>query len=123
MGALVALTGEGVDPKALTTLASQIAMHIVGLNPKCIDTESPILKEELAKAQAEKPNTTVADVTEDVVLLEQKLFGGAGETVKDVLAKTGSQVRVSAFLRLVVGEGIEKKETDFANEVMGMVKS
>lgn len=119
MGALVALTGEGAN----ATLATQIAMHVVGLNPKCIDTDSPILKEEVTKAQATKPNVTAADLAEDVVLLEQKLFTGSGETVKEALAKAGPQVRVHAFTRLAVGEGIEKKEADFADEVMGMVKS
>jgi len=131
LGAMVTLLPphDNADHASLSNLASQIAMHIVGLNPKCVDTDSPALAQALAAAQAApnaRANITTADIAEDVVLLEQKFFGGSGETVREVLARAGNPgapVRVHSFLRLAVGEGIEKVETDFAEEVKGMVKN
>ena len=130
LGALVTLVPphDNADRNALTKLAAQIAMHIVGLNPKCVDTDSPVVTQALADARA-APNAradiSAADIAEDVVLLEQKFFGGDGETVREMLARAGAPgtpVRVHSFLRLAVGEGIDKVKSDFADEVMGMVK-
>jgi len=131
IGALVTLipSHDSADRNALATLATQIAMHIVGLNPKCVDNDSPALTQALEIARAApnaRANITAADIAEDVVLLEQKFFAGNGETVREALAHAGTPgqpVRVHSFLRLAVGEGIEKVQSDFADEVMGMVKN
>jgi len=68
---------------------------------------------------------TNADADE-VALLAQKFFLGDEETVREVLAREGERlgapVHVHSFMRLQVGEGIEKKEDNFAAEVMGMIK-
>eukprot|EP00026_Physarum_polycephalum_P011740 Phypoly_transcript_11982.p1 GENE.Phypoly_transcript_11982~~Phypoly_transcript_11982.p1 ORF type:complete len:353 (+),score=79.36 Phypoly_transcript_11982:69-1127(+) len=131
IGALVTLlpsSHDNADRNTLTTLATQIAMHIVGLNPKCVDNDSPALTQALEAARAApnaRTNITAADIAEDVVLLEQKFFAGNGETVREALARAGTPgapVRVHSFLRLAVGEGIEKVQSDFADEVMGMMK-
>ena len=63
---------------------------------------------------------------EEVVLLEQ-VFVIDGETrvrkvVENAAADVGAPVKLSAFTRYVLGEGIEKKEEDFAAEVAAAVK-
>lgn len=126
LGALVTVISDASDKTALTRIATQLAMHVVGLNPLCLDVDGPAVAEALTRARAKRPQATAADVAEDVALLEQKFFSGTGESVKEMLAKEGEKlgapVRVHSFMRLAVGEGIEKKEDNFAQEVMGMIK-
>ena len=64
---------------------------------------------------------------EETVLLEQ-VYVVDGETrIKDVVANAakelGVPVKLTAFRRYALGEGIEKKETDFAAEVAAQLKS
>ena len=58
---------------------------------------------------------------EDQCLLEQKYVKDDTKTVREVLtdavARIGENIRVRRFVRFVVGEGLEKKNTDFASEV------
>jgi elongation factor Ts len=58
---------------------------------------------------------------EDKCLLEQKFVKDDTKTVREVLteavARIGENIRVRRFVRFVVGEGLEKKSTDFASEV------
>lgn len=64
----------------------------------------------------------------DIALLEQRYFLGDGnETVREHLNKEAKRlgldkIKVHSFTRLVVGEGIEKKEEDFAKQVADQLK-
>lgn len=136
IGVLVALESTG-DVAALTETGKKIAMHIAAANPRfltvadvdaaTIDHEKGIYAEQAKNSG--KPEAIIAKMVEgrmrkfyeEVVLTEQAFIMDPDKKIKDVvadLAKTlGTEVRLSAFVRFGLGEGIEKKQEDFAAEV------
>lgn len=129
IGVVVALDGGNQE------LARDIAMHIAAAKPEAIAPENVapavIAKErEIAEAKAAesgKPANIVEKMVEGAVkkfLSEVSLVEQA--FVKDTEIKVGqllsrNNARVVQFVRLEVGEGIEKKEVDFAAEVAAAV--
>ena len=115
-------------------LAKGLAMHIAAMNPQYLTpADAPadfVAKEkEIALAQmSDKDKAKPAEIQEKMIsgklsktLAEISLTGQAyvldtDVTVEQALKKEGAEVL--SFQRLVVGEGIEKKEDDFAAEVM-----
>jgi elongation factor Ts len=142
IGVLVALESTG-DKEKLTALGRQIAMHIAATNPQALDIasvdpamlarEKAVLTEQAA-ASGKAPQVIekmvegrVRKYYEETVLLEQ-VYVVDGETrIKDVIANAakelGVPVKLVAFRRYALGEGIEKKETDFAAEVAAQLKA
>jgi elongation factor Ts len=142
IGVLVALESTG-DKEKLTALGRQIAMHIAATNPQALDIasvdpamlarEKAVLTEQAA-ASGKAPQVIekmvegrVRKYYEETVLLEQ-VYVVDGETrIKDVIANAakelGVPVKLAAFRRYALGEGIEKKETDFAAEVAAQLKA
>jgi elongation factor Ts len=136
IGVLVGLESTA-DATRLEELGKQIAMHIAALNPLAIDEtgvdadvidrERKIAREKAAESG--KPADIVEKMVEGGVrkfLSESTLMGqifviDMKSKIADVLAKAGKDwgapVKVSQFVRFQLGEGIEKKETDFAAEV------
>ena len=57
---------------------------------------------------------------EDVCLLDQTFVKNSDQKVRDFVKSTGGNV--TGFKRFAVGEGIEKKEDNFAEELMSQVK-
>jgi len=126
IGVLVAL--EGGDQ----ALARDVAMHIAALNPAYVDADqvpAEVLEKEkdILRAQAEdsgKPAEIVEKMITgrlnkhlaEITLVGQPFVKDSDVTVGKLLAGKGAKVR--AFVRLEVGEGIEKEEADFATEVM-----
>jgi elongation factor Ts len=128
IGVLVEMKG-GSDE-----LARGIAMHVAAMNPLYLSPEQVpaeiVAKEkEIALAQmSEKDRTKPAEIQEKMIggklrktLAEMSLTGqpyvlDTSSTVEAVLKKEGAEI--IAFHRIAVGEGIEKKEADFAAEVM-----
>jgi elongation factor Ts len=116
-------------------LGKDIAMHVAASNPVCVsaDDVSPELlakEREIFKAQAlesGKPENIVDKIVEgrvrkylsEITLLGQSFVKDPDITVEKLLA--GADARVNAFQRLEVGEGIEKKQENFAEEVMAQV--
>ncbi len=126
IGVMVALTGGDED------LARDIAMHVAALNPDYRDAsdvpEDVLAKErEILIAQAADSGKP-ADIVEkmvtgrlnkrlaEITLTGQPFVKDGDITVGKLLKQKGASV--SAFVRLEVGEGIEKEESDFAAEVM-----
>ena len=125
IGVVVALEG-GSDE-----LARDVAMHIAAAKPEAINTEdvpaAAVAKErEIAEAKAAesgKPANIVEKMVEgavkkylaEVSLVEQAFVKDPETKVGALLAKAGA--KVVKFVRLEVGEGIAKKEVDFAAEV------
>jgi elongation factor Ts len=122
--------------KADSELGKDIAMHIAASKPTCVsDAEVPaelIEKEkEIFSAQAAESGKP-ADIIEkmvvgriskflaEVTLLGQPFIKDDKVTVGKLLASKGNSV--VRFARLEVGEGIEKKEENFAEEVMAQVR-
>ncbi|MCB1867794.1 MAG: elongation factor Ts [Gammaproteobacteria bacterium] len=131
IGVIVELVG-GDD-----TLAKDIAMHVAATSPLCISPENvpaDTLEKErsIFKAQAMesgKPENIVEKMVDgrirkylaEVTLLGQPFVKDPDLAVEKLLEKAGA--RVVNFCRFEVGEGIEKKQENFADEVMAQIKS
>jgi elongation factor Ts len=136
IGVLVALESTG-DAGKLAALGKQIAMHIAAANPqalsiaevdpKALERERGVLREQAASSG--KPAAVIEKMVEgrlrkyyeDVVLLEQ-VYVIDGESrvsaaVEKAAKEIGAPVKVTGFRRFALGEGIERKESDFAAEV------
>jgi elongation factor Ts len=125
IGVLVDLEGGGAE------LGKDLAMHIAASNPLCVDSSGvpadTVAKErEIYAAQAAesgKPANIVEKMVdgrirkflEEVTLVGQPFVKDPETTVGKLVEKAGA--RVIAFRRYEVGEGIEKRQEDFAAEV------
>ncbi|KAI8916726.1 elongation factor TS-domain-containing protein [Powellomyces hirtus] len=107
---------------ALLTLANKVAQHIVGFNPQVV-SESDINPTTEAASDGE----SASDHLDRVVLLRQPfVFGGGSvqqvldQAVVDIFPELQRNVKleVRQFVRWECGEGIEKKEDNFVEEVM-----
>ncbi|WP_119458635.1 translation elongation factor Ts [Rhodospirillaceae bacterium SYSU D60014] len=136
IGVLVALESTG-DPEKLAALGKQLAMHVAAANPQAltIDEVDPAMLERERAVLAEqarasgKPAEIIDKMVEgrlrkyyeEVVLLEQIYVIDGESRVKaavDAAAKDiGAPVKVTGFVRMALGEGIEREQTDFAAEV------
>lgn len=136
IGIIVALESAGAKDK-LEALGKQLAMHIAAskpdavtaaeIDPKNLEREKEIFRTQ-AKASGKPDNIIdkmiegrVRKYYEEVVLLEQ-VFVMDGKTkvsevVENAAKEIGSPVKVTSFVRFTLGEGIEKQQTDFAEEV------
>jgi elongation factor Ts len=133
---IVALESEG-DKDALEVLGKDLAMQVAAMNPKYISTDDVdqefiAHEREVLIAQAlneGKPQNIVEKMVEgrlqkelkEVCLLEQAFVKDGDLTVKKVIANTaaklGKDIKVAGVQRFEVGEGIEKKSENFADEV------
>ncbi|MGD8378583.1 MAG: translation elongation factor Ts [Gammaproteobacteria bacterium] len=117
-------------------LARDIAMHVAASRPVCVAAEqvpAEMLEKEreIIRAQAQdsgKPAEIVEKMVEgrmrkylgEVTLLGQPFVKDPDQTVEKLLKGAGAEVL--AFARYEVGEGIEKQEGNFAEEVMAQVR-
>jgi len=130
IGVLVNVTGDD-------DLGRDLAMHIAASNPVCV-SEEQIPAENLAKekeifvAQAEesgKPAEIIEKMVvgrlrkyvNEVTLLGQAFVKDPDQSVEKLLKSQDAEER--GFVRYEVGDGIEKKEDNFVEEVMAQVKS
>ena len=136
IGVLVALE-SAADKGALESLGKQLAMHIAAANPQALtgeDLDSATIERERSIAaekakESGKPDAIVEKMVEGAIakfrkenaLLSQLFVMDNKTKVEDVVAAAGKQagatITISAFVRFQLGEGIEKKESDFAAEV------
>ncbi|MDR1026512.1 MAG: translation elongation factor Ts [Lactobacillus sp.] len=136
IGVLVALESTG-DKTKLMELGKQIAMHIAASNPlfrtvaevdnASLEREKAIFSEQ-AKASG-KPENIIEKMVEgrvkkyydEVVLEEQAFVMDSDKKVKDVIAQTakdlGTEIVLKDFVMFKLGEGLQKREEDFAAEV------
>ncbi len=128
IGVIVALESTK-DAAELGALGKQLAMHIAATNPQfvsidAVDADTLEREKKIFAEQAKesgKPENIIEKMVEgrvrkyyeESVLLEQSYIMDPDKKVKDIL---GSDVTVN-FVRFCLGEGIEKKEGDFAAEV------
>lgn len=140
IGVIVALDSTAPAAK-LADIGRQIALHVAAANPQAVSADQldAALVERERQVYAEqakasgKPQDIVDKMVEgrlrkeffaQVLLLQQTFMGPGGDgkmTVEQYLKgeeKTvGAPVKVAKFVRFALGEGIDKKETDFAAEV------
>jgi elongation factor Ts len=140
IGVLVGLESTG-DAAQLAALGRQLAMHVAAASPAAVTAEEldPALIERergvyTEQAQASgKSADIIAKMVEgrlrkeffqQVVLLQQTFLGAGGDgkatveqTVKTAEKSVGAPIKIAKFVRFALGEGIEKKDEDFAAEV------
>jgi elongation factor Ts len=141
IGVLVALESKG-DTDALMAFGRQLAMHIAAANPQVVNVEDlsqEALEKERAiyieQAKAEPRNAGKSDeilakasegrlqkefVSQAVLLKQVFVMDGkakVADIVKGAEKDVGAPVTIKGFVRYALGEGIEKKEDDFAAEV------
>ena len=128
--------GVVVDSNAAADMARDIAMHIAAVKPEFVSADevpADVVEKEkgILIAQAEssgKPAEIIEKMIQgrlkkflaEITLLGQPFVKDPDQTVEKLLKS--ADARVNRFLRYEVGEGIEKKQEDFAAEVMAQVK-
>ncbi|WP_297737570.1 translation elongation factor Ts [uncultured Maricaulis sp.] len=139
IGVLVGLKSDG-DKDKLAELGRKIAMHVAagspavavsvdvdGVDSAIADKEREVFADQAR--QSGKPENIVEKMVEgrmrkffeEVVLLKQAFVMDPDKTIEQVLEAAakdlGAPVEISGFVRMALGEGVEKKEEDFAAEV------
>ena len=141
IGVLVELQTSSADER-VAELGKQIAMHVAAAAPQYLDRASVppevVEKEkEIMRVKAldsGKPENIVDKIIlgqinkyfGDVCLVEQAFVIDPDQTVGKVVAalgkELGSEIKLNSYVRYQLGEGIEKKEDDFAAEVAALSK-
>ncbi len=136
IGVLVALESDA-EAGALSALGKQLAMHIAASFPKYLSRDSmddaAVAKEReflIEQAKAEGKPAEIAEKMvegrmrkfyEEVCLLDQTFVIDGESKIADVIANAakdaGAEIKLTGYARIQLGEGIEKKEEDFAAEV------
>lgn len=133
IGVLVELSGSG----DLSSIAKDIAMHVAAAAPQYVrreEVDAAVLEREKdiyrdKARQSGKPENIVDKIIEgqigkfygEICLLEQSFVKDPDKTIQQILKSAGADVTVNNFARFVLGEGLEKKESDFAAEVAAAV--
>lgn len=139
LGVLVAVEGDGAHDR-LTDIGRKVGMHIAAtsplalttdeVDPAAVERERAIFSEQAAASG--KPPAVVEKMVEgrlrkfyeEVVLLKQSFVMEPDLTVEQYVAKAakdgGFTAKVTGFVRLALGEGVEKPKDDFAAEVASM---
>jgi elongation factor Ts len=136
MGVLIGLESTG-KTEELAELARLLAQHVAAANPQAVDSASldpaTIAREKTVLAEKAKEQGKPANVIDKIVegglkafykevcLLDQGYIReekkNVGQVLKEAEAKVGAPIKVKGFVRYLLGEGIDKQETDFAAEV------
>ena len=140
IGVLTALQSTASDKAKLTEIGRKIGMHIAAtsplslsvedIDPAAVERERAIFAEQAA--QSGKPPQVVEKMVEgrirkfyeEVVLLKQAFVMNPDQTVEQFVAAEakalGTPVALTGFVRLALGEGVEKNKDDFAGEVAAL---
>ena len=134
IGVLVEMSANASDE-----LAHDIAMQIAAANPSYvkvdevpqdeIEKEKEILKAQALNEDKPKPINIIEKMVEgrinkyykEVCLVEQPFVKDGDKTIKALLKEAGAEVE--RFTRFVMGEGLEKKEENLADEVQAQINS
>jgi len=142
IGVLVELSCSAGDSEALQALARQISMHVAAANPQyldrsqvpaeVIDREKDIMRTKAIESG--KPENIVDKIITgqinkffgEICLLEQAYVidpdRKVGKVVEAFGKEHGCEVQLTRYVRYQLGEGIEKKDDDFAAEVAELTK-
>ena len=146
IGVLVELDTDLAMSDELVAMGKNVAMQVAAMNPGYLDQAS-VPAEDLEKEKAilvaqmkedpkmaNKPDAVLGKIVEGKIgkfykencLVEQQyVIDGdltVGKYVDSVAKQLGGAVKVASFVRYEKGEGIQKKEDDFASEVASMIK-
>ncbi len=141
LGVLVALKSTG-NKDVLAAIGRQVAMHIAATNPLAIraeEVDATVAERErnvfIEQSRASgKPDAIIEKMVdgrmrkffEEVALLSQAFVVNpdltVGAAIKEAEKEAGAPIEVTGMARLLLGEGIEKEESDFAAEVAAVAK-
>jgi elongation factor Ts len=141
IGVLVALETAKADDR-VAALARQIAMHVAAANPQYLErgqVPAEVLEREkdiyrVKAKESGKPDNIIEKILDgqvnkfygEICLIEQAYVidpdQKVGKVVEALGKELGAEVKLAAFVRFQLGEGIEKKEDNFAAEVAAMTK-
>ena len=134
IGVLVALECDG-KADTLAELGRQIAMHVAATNPLALNIDgvpADVLEREkgiLAEKNQGKPDhvlekifqSSLKSFAKENTLLEQPFIHDTSKSVSQALKEAekaaGGAITLNGFIHYALGEGIEKAEDDFAEEV------
>lgn len=140
IGVIVSIDTNVVNDN-IKDMAKNIAMQIASMNPKFLDEseiseeyktkEKQILLEKSKNENPNKPDNVINGMVEgrfkkqlkELCLVDQEfVFAKEGKQlvsdfVKEVATKENANIKIAAFIRFETGEGLEKKNEDFAAEV------
>ena len=139
MAVLVALESDA-DAGVLEALGKQLAMHIAAANPQSLteaDLDPNVLEREknILTEQAResgKPEAVIEKMIvgrmnkfyQEVVFVEQTFVidgeNKVSKVIENAAKDAGTEIKLTGYVRLELGEGIEKEEEDFAAEVAAM---
>ena len=142
IGVLVQLDAEKGDDPPVAETERLLAMHVAAANPQYLcraDVPADVVEREkdimrVKAIESGKPENIVEKIIEgqinkffgEICLLEQVYVidtdKKVGKVVEALAKELGGQVTLAAYSRYQLGEGIEKKEDDFAAEVASMTK-
>ena len=139
IGVLVALQSSA-DHEKLTEMGRKIGMHIAAtsplslsvddIDPAAVERERAIFSEQ-AQASGKPPQVIekmvegrIRKFYEEVVLLKQAFVMNPDQTIEQFVAEQakalGAPIALTGFVRLALGEGVEKTKDDFAGEVAAL---
>ncbi len=144
IGVLVNAEADGANGKVVSVL-KDVAMQVAALNPRYVSreevdqdyiaSETEVLKNQARNENPGKPENIIEQMVKgrlakelrEICLLDQAFVKDGDLTVAGYLEKMskelGSEIKVKSFVRFETGEGLEKKQENFADEVakqMGM---
>ena len=132
---MVGIESAAKNADELASLGRVIAMHIANTNPVALDIsgvpaetisrETEIIKDKNKDKKPELMEKIIAGglkaYAKENCLLDQAFIMDTSKTIaqliKETEGKAGGPIAISSFVRFALGEGIEKKEEDFAAEV------
>lgn len=142
IGTLVKIETDKADDAEVLACGKNVALQVTAMNAQYIDKDSvpaevianeKEVQQKLVEQEGKPANVAEKIVEgrlrkfyEDVCLLDQKYFKDDSMNIAkyiDSVAKAqGASIKVDSFIRYERGEGIEKKEENFADEVASMIK-
>lgn len=148
IGTMVKLATDKPDDATVLACGKNVALQITALNAQYVsqadipadvlanekEVQFGLVKTENAQSAKPKPENVLEKIVEgrlrkyfeEVCLLDQKYFKddtmSIGKYVDSEAKAAGASIKVESFVRYERGEGIEKKQDDFASEVAAMAK-
>ncbi len=146
IGVMVKFDTDVADKDGFVAMGKNVAMQIAAMNPAFLD-EASVPAEVIEKEKdimiaqmkedpkmAGKPEQVLANIVkgkmgkyykENCLVEQQYVIDGdltVGKYVANVAKELGGNISIASFVRFEKGEGIEKRQDDFASEVAGMIK-
>lgn len=142
IGTLLKITTDKPDNAEVLACGKNVALQITAMNAQYVDKDSvpaevianeKEVQQKLVEQEGKPANVAEKIVEgrlrkfyEEVCLLDQKYFKddsmSIAKYIQSVAKEQGASIKVDSFVRYERGEGIEKKEENFADEVASMIK-